>query len=51
MTRNEFLKHLEETKRILMEEADELTDYAKYKAVVCIESAMDYIQENEERDW
>ena len=52
MTKNEFIKHLEEAKRILLEEVDlSVTDYARYKANVCIDAAMDYIKENEEGDW
>jgi len=52
MTRNEFLKHLEETYRLLQEEVDlSVTDYARFEACCSIDSAIQHIKENEERDW
>ena len=52
MTRNEILKHLEETYRLLQEEVNlEVTDYARFEACCSIESAIEYIKENEERDY
>lgn len=52
MTRNEFIKHLEETYEMLQTEVDlELTDYARFEACCCIDAAIEYIKENEERDY
>lgn len=52
MTRKEFLKHLTEAYRLLQEEVDlELTDYARFHACCCIDSAMEYIKENEEGEY
>jgi len=53
MTRKEILEHLEEVYRLLQEEVDvdELTDYARYEACVSLDSAMQHIKENEDREW
>lgn len=50
MTRNEFLKYLDEARRLLIEEmgADELTDYAREEACYCIDGAIQFVKENEE---
>lgn len=50
MTRSEFIKVLEEAKRLLLEEVDkeDLTDCAKEKAYYDIEDAIEHLKENEE---
>ena len=50
MTRNELIKHLEEVKRLLVEEIEleELTDFAREKAYYCVDSALQIVKENEE---
>ena len=48
MTRSEMIKYLEEAKRLLLEEAEELTDYAREKAYFDIEDAIEHLKENEE---
>lgn len=52
MTRNDFIKHLEETYRLLQEEVDlELTDYARFEACCSIDSAIQFVKENEDGDF
>jgi hypothetical protein len=52
MTREEFIKRIEEVDRLLLEEVDlELTDYARYQAHVNLESTIDVIKENEYREY
>ena len=48
MTREELLKHLEETLRLLSEvvETDELTDFAREQAYICVMGALQYVREN-----
>ena len=49
MTREEFIKRLEELDRLLLEEVDlELTDYAREQAHIGLEDVIDIIKENEE---
>jgi len=48
MKRNELIKRLEETRRLLIEETEGLTDYAREKACIDIEDAIEHIKENEE---
>jgi hypothetical protein len=49
MTREEFIKRLEELDRLLLEEADEeFTDYAREKAHINLLDTIDIIRENEE---
>jgi hypothetical protein len=49
MTRREILNRLDEIREAIAENlAEELTDYAREKAYMCIVSAIDYITENEE---
>lgn len=50
MTREEFIKRLEELNRLLLEEVetDELTDYARAQAHYGIDDVIDIIKENEE---
>ena len=51
MTRNEFIKHLEETYRLLQEEVEiDVTDYARFEACCCIDGAIQHIKENEYRE-
>ena len=52
MTRGEFIKRLEEVDRILLEEVDlELTDYARCQTQGHIQSAINFIRENEYRQY
>ncbi len=49
MTREEFIKRLEELDRLLLEEADEeFTDYAREQAHINLLDTIDIIRENEE---
>jgi hypothetical protein len=49
MTRRELINRLEEIREKIAENtSEELTDYAREKAYICIVSAIDYITENEE---
>lgn len=50
MNRTEMIKYLEEAKRLLLEEveAEELTDYAREKAYVDIDDAIETLKENYE---
>lgn len=51
MTRKEMIKKLEEIKEAIAWDINcELTDYARDKAYVAIDSAIDFINENEERE-
>lgn len=51
MTRREMLENLEEIKdEIAWDSGDELTDHAREKAYICIEQAIEYINENEEQE-
>ena len=52
MTRREFINKIEEIKEILLTEVetDELTDYARENAYYSLCGAVDYLEENEERD-
>ena len=52
MSRDEFIKILEELDRLLLEEVEteELTDYARYQAHIHIESLIDIIKDNEGYD-
>lgn len=51
MTRQEMIKKLEEIKEAIAWDINcELTDYARDKAYVAIDSAIDFINENEERE-
>ncbi len=50
MTREEIIKACEEIKRLLLEEVetDELTDNAREHACIYVETAIDFLKENEE---
>ena len=49
MTRQEMIKKLEEIKEEVAWDSDgELTDYAREKAYVCIQQAIEFLSENEE---
>ena len=48
MKRSEFIKYLEEAKRLLVEEVKGLTDYAMEEACYSIEGAIEFVKENEE---
>lgn len=49
MTREEFIKKLEELDSLLLEDVDlELTDYAREQAHYGLEDVVDIINENEE---
>ena len=49
MTRQEMIKKLEEIKDEIAWDSDgELTDYAREKAYVCIQQAIEFLGENEE---
>jgi hypothetical protein len=49
MTRREILNRLDEIREeIAWTSSEELTDYAREKAYMCIVSAIDYITENDE---
>ena len=50
MRAKEVIEHLEEVFKCLQEEVDteELTDFAREQACLCIESALQYIKENED---
>lgn len=49
MTRQEMIKKLEEIKEEVAWDYDgELTDYAQEEAYIAIDSAIEYISENEE---
>lgn len=49
MTRREMIKKLEEIKEAIAWDINcELTDYARDKAYIAIDSAIEYLQENEE---
>lgn len=50
MTRQEMIKKLEEIKEeVAWDSNGELTGYAREKAYICIEQAIEYINENEEQ--
>ena len=52
MTREDFIKRLEELDTLLLEEVDlKLTDYARYQVHVNIESTVEVIKENEYRQY
>ena len=47
MTRQEMIKKLEEIKdEIAWDRGGELTDYARERAYVCIQQAIEHLQEN-----
>ena len=50
MSRDEFIKKLEELDRVMLEEmsVDEITDYAREQAHYNLENLIDIIKENEE---
>lgn len=49
MTRQKMIKKLEEIKeKIDQDSDDELTDYARERAYVCIQQAIEFLSENEE---
>ena len=50
MTRREIIEKLIEVKELLVTEvgAEDITDYAREKAYMCIVGAIDYIEENYE---
>ncbi len=49
MTRQEKIEKLEEIKEaIAWDSDDELTDYAREKAYICIQQAIEHLQENED---
>ena len=50
MSRDEFIKKLEELDRVLLEEMDieEIADYAREQAHYNLENLIDIIKENEE---
>lgn len=51
MMRFEIIKQLEEIKEEIAWDSDgELTDYARDKAYITIDSAIEFITENEERE-
>lgn len=49
MTRNELIKQLEEIKEQLAWENIGLTDYAREHAYISVDSAIEYVTENEEK--
>ena len=51
MTTKEILRKLEEIREQIIADVDNLTDYARYKSVCCIDGAIDYIKENEDGEW
>ena len=51
MTKQKMIKKLEEIKEELAWDSDgELTDYAREEAYVCIQQAIEFLSENEERE-
>lgn len=51
MTRQEMIKKLEEIKEVIAWDINcELTDYARDKAYIAIDSAIEFINENEEQE-
>lgn len=51
MTRQEMIKKLEEIKEAIVWDSNgELTDYARDKAYITIDSVIEFISENEERE-
>lgn len=51
MTRQEMIKKLEEIKEAIAWDIDcALTEYAQEKAYIAIDSAIEFIAENEERE-
>ena len=51
MTRQELIKKLEKIKdAIAWDSGDELTDYARERAYIALDSAVEFISENEERE-
>lgn len=51
MTRQEMIKKLEEIKEAIAWDINcELTDYARDKAYIAIDSAIEFINENEEQE-
>lgn len=49
MTRREIINRLDEIREKIAENtSEELTDYAREKAYMCIAAAIDYITENDE---
>lgn len=49
MTRQKIIKKLEEIKeKVDWDSDDELTDYARERAYVCIQQAIEFLSENEE---
>lgn len=49
MTRQEMIKNLEEIKvEVAWDDDNELTDYARERAYVCIQQAIEFLSENEE---
>ena len=49
MTRQEIIKKLEDIKEEVASDSDgELTDYARERAYVCIQQAIEFLSENEE---
>jgi hypothetical protein len=49
MTRRELLNQLEEIREKIAENTtEELTDYSRERAYMCIVSAIDYVAENDE---
>lgn len=48
MTRQELIKKIEEVKEMLAwENIDDLTEYAREEAYICLVSAIDFIKEND----
>ena len=49
MTRQEMINKLEEIKEeVALDSNGELTDYARERAYVCIQQAIEFLSENEE---
>jgi hypothetical protein len=49
MTRRELINRLDEIREeIALASSEDLTDYAREKAYMCIAAAIDYITENDE---
>lgn len=48
MTRQELIKKIEKVKEVLAwENIDDLTEYAREEAYICLDSAIEFIKEND----
>lgn len=51
MTKQEMIKKLETiAEKVAWDSDEELTDYARERAYVCIQQAIEFLSENEERE-